>query len=734
MQSTENNKPENTPVQNPNASDRAYPLERTRNIGIAAHIDAGKTTTTERILYYTGLIHRMGDVHDGNTVTDWMEQERERGITITSAAITCYWTQKEEPGIKKSFTGVPHRINIIDTPGHVDFTAEVERSMRVLDGAVSVFCAVGGVQPQSETVWRQATKYKVPRVAFINKMDRTGADFNAVVAEMRRKLGAYAYPVVLPIGKEDKFRGVVDVINQKAYIYDDTKDPEGLRYELTDIPADMKDDAHLALEQLIEAVANKDDEIAELVIMEKPVPSELLKKVIRKLTIALEFIPVLCGTAFRKKAIQPLVDAVIDYLPSPLDVPSAVGHDPNELETEVPVESTDHGDFTALAFKLWSDPFVGKLVFIRVYRGTLSKGDMVYNPRLRKRERVNRLMMIQADERLELEKVHAGDIAAVVGIKNVTTGDTLCVEKNPVLLEPPTFPEPVISMAVEPKTKADRERLTSALQRLSEEDPTFRCFTNEETGQLIIAGMGELHLDIIRDRLLREFKVEAFVGEPQIAYRETITKSARGEGKFVRQSGGRGQYGHAIISIEPNTRGAGIEIVSKVVGGTIPKEYIAPTMAGIQEAIDSGVLAGYPLVDLKVAILEGSYHEVDSSELAFKMAGIFALKDAVKHANPTVLEPVMRVEVSTPDEYQGDILGDLSRRRGKVSSIEAKADVTLLNSEVPLAQMFGYATAIRSLSKGRASYSMEPSHFEQVPASVLEVILEKSAPKVSRTV
>ncbi len=730
MQDTDNIQAEEI---NPNASDRAYPLERTRNIGIAAHIDAGKTTTTERILYYTGVIHRMGDVHDGNTVTDWMEQERERGITITSAAITCYWTQKEEPGMVKSFPGIAHRINIIDTPGHVDFTAEVERSMRVLDGAVSVFCAVGGVQPQSETVWRQATKYKVPRIAFINKMDRTGANFDAVVAEMRRKLGAYAYPVVLPIGKEDKFKGVIDIINQKAIVYDEA-DPEGLRYNITEIPAEMKDNARLALEELIDAVSNKDDQIAEMVIMEKKISPNILKTAIRRLTIALEFVPVLCGTAFRKKGVQPLVDAVVDYLPSPLDVPPAEAHDPLDFEKTLTVKTSDHGKFTALVFKLWSDPYVGKLVFIRVYSGTLKNGDTVYNPRIRKRERINRLMMIQADERLELDKVHAGDIAAVVGLKNVTTGDTLCFEDSAVLLEPPTFPEPVISMAVEPKTKADREKLTTALQRLSEEDPTFRCFTNEETGQLIIAGMGELHLDIIRDRLLREFKVEAFVGAPQIAYRETITKASKGEGKFIRQSGGRGQYGHAIISIEPNTRGAGVEIVSKVVGGTIPKEYIAPTMAGIKEAIDTGVLAGYPMVDIKVSILEGSYHEVDSSELAFKMAGIFALKDAAKNANPIVLEPVMKVEVSTPDEYQGDLLGDLSRRRGKVSSIEAKADITLLNAEVPLAQMFGYATAIRSLSKGRASYSMEPSHFEPVPASVLEVILEKSEPKVSRTV
>jgi len=706
-----------------NAPTREYTLERTRNIGIAAHIDAGKTTCTERILFYTGLIHKMGDVDDGNTTTDWMEQERERGITITSAATTCYWTQKDEGGLIKNFTGVPHRINIIDTPGHVDFTAEVERSMRVLDGAVAVFCAVAGVQPQSETVWRQATKYAVPRIAFVNKMDRTGANFENAVAEMRRKLGAYAYPVVLPIGKEDHFRGVVDVVNQKAIVYDET-DEFGTNYRIEEIPADLKDAAEMALAELVDAVSNKDDTVAELVIENKPVPAPVLKQAIRRLTCKLEMVPVLCGTAFRKRAIQPLVDAIVDYLPSPLDIPPAQGQDSEGAPLAVP--SSDFGKFCSIAFKLWSDPYVGKLVFFRVYSGVLKKGDIIYNPRTRKRERVNRVMMMQADKRIDLERVHAGDIAALVGLKNITTGDTLCDESYDVLLEPPTFPEPVISMAVEPKTTADRDRMSEGLQRLAEEDPTFRCFTNEETGQLIIAGMGELHLEIIRDRLFREFKVEAHSGAPQIAYRETITRPAEGEGKFIRQSGGRGQYGHAIVQIEPNERGKGIEIESKIVGGVIPKEYIPAVIKGIEEALAGGVLAGYPMVDVKVAIVDGTFHEVDSSELAFKMAGIFAFKEAAKKASCILLEPIMKVEVTTPDEYQGDLLGDLNRRRGKIHSIEVKNNATILCADVPLSEMFGYATAIRSLSKGRAAYSMEPRCFDQVPAQVLETILDSA--------
>jgi elongation factor G len=706
-------------------------MEHTRNIGIAAHIDAGKTTTTERILFYTGLIHKMGDVDDGNTVTDWMEQERERGITITSAATTCYWTQKGED-VVKLFDGVPHRINIIDTPGHVDFTAEVERSMRVLDGAVAVFCGVAGVQPQSETVWRQATKYNVPRIAFVNKMDRTGANFENAVAEMRKKLGAYAYPVVIPIGKEDHLHGVIDVINQKAIVYDET-DELGMRYDVTAVPAELESAAKAAYAELLDAVANKDDEIAELIIEDKPVSAQALKQAIRRLTCKLEFVPVLCGSAFKKRGVQPLVDAVIDYLPSPLDVPAATGQDVDDGKTVREIASDDNGKFCSLAFKLWTDPYVGKLVFFRVYRGQLKKSDIIYNPRTRKRDRVSRVMMIQADKRIDVDTVYSGDIAALVGLKNITTGDTLCDEDAAVLLEPPTFPEPVISMAVEPKTKADRDKMSEGLQRLAEEDPTFRCFTNEETGQLIIAGMGELHLEIIRDRLFREFKVEANAGAPQIAYRETITKSAEGEGKFIRQSGGRGQYGHAVITIAPNERGKGVEIENKIVGGAIPKEYIPAVIDGLEEAIGGGVLVGYPMVDVKIAIIDGTFHEVDSSELAFKMAGIFALKEACKKAAPILLEPIMKVECTTPEEYQGDLLGDLNRRRGKIVSIEAKNNATSLNAHVPLAEMFGYATAIRSLSKGRAAYSMEPFSFEPVPANIVATILDSAKPKPART-
>ena len=707
-----------------NSPNRPYAQERTRNIGIAAHIDAGKTTTTERILFYTGLIHRMGDVDDGNTVTDWMEQERERGITITSAATTCYWTQKED-GTYKAFKSVPHRVNIIDTPGHVDFTAEVERSMRVLDGAVAVFCGVAGVQPQSETVWRQATKYKVPRIAFVNKMDRIGANFENALNDMRKKLGAYAYPVNIPIGREDQLKGVIDIVNQKAIVYDEA-DETGMKYQVTDVPADLQDAAKQYLEELIDAVSNKDDAIAELVLEGKPVTPQALKAAIRRLTCKMDLVPVLCGSAFKKKGVQPLVDAVVDYLPSPLDIPAAMGVDPNNDNAPVQVPSDDSGKFCSLAFKLWTDPFVGKLVFFRVYSGTLKKGDIIYNPRTRKRERVSRVMMIQADKRIDVDSLYAGDIAALVGLRNITTGDTLCDEEFEILLEPPTFPEPVISMAVEPKTKGDREKMSEGLQRLAEEDPTFRCFTNEETSQLIIAGMGELHLEIIRDRLFREFKVEANAGAPQIAYRETITKPAEGEGKFIRQSGGRGQYGHALVTIRPNERGKGIEIENKIVGGVIPREYIPAVIDGVEEAVAGGVIAGYPMVDVKVEIVDGTFHEVDSSELAFKMAGIFALKDAVKKAHPILLEPIMKVEVTTPDEYQGDLLGDLNRRRGKIVGIESKDTSVVLSAEVPLAEMFGYATAIRSLSKGRAAYSMEPFRFEPVPASIAATILDSA--------
>ena len=706
---------------------RQYPLERTRNFGICAHIDAGKTTTTERILFYTGLIHKIGDVDDGNTVTDWMEQEKERGITITSAAVTSFWTQKKDEGLYKNFEGLAHRINIIDTPGHVDFTAEVERSMRVLDGAVAVFCGVAGVQPQSETVWRQATKYKVPRIAFVNKMDRTGANFDNALADMRKKLGAYAFPIFLNIGAEDKFAGVIDVVNQKAIIWGEGDlTNEGLKYEVTEIPAAHKDRAEAALAELIDAVSNKDDAIAELILEEKPISVPVLKAAIRRLTCLIELVPVLCGTAFKKKGVQVLIDAVIDYLPSPLDIPPATGMVPDSEDTadRIPVPPDDNSKFCSLAFKLWTDPYAGKLVFFRVYSGQLKKGDSIYNPRTRKRERVSRLMVIQGSERKDVDSVYSGDIAALVGLRNITTGDTLCNEDFDIALEPPTFPEPVISMAIEPKTKADQDKMSQGLQRLAEEDPTFKCFTNEETGQLIIAGMGELHLEIIRDRLKREFSVEADAGAPQIAYRETITKSAEGEGKFIRQSGGRGQYGHAVVDVEPNEKGKGVEILNKVVGGTIPKEYIPAVMNGIAEAIKSGVYAGFQVIDIKVTVKDGSFHEVDSNELAFKMAGIFALKDAFAQAGPILLEPIMKVEATTPDEYQGDILGDINRRRGMIQGVDAKNGQTVLTAQVPLAEMFGYATAIRSLSKGRASYSMEPLHFEQVPNSVLTTVMD----------
>ena len=725
-----------------NSPNREYTLERTRNIGIAAHIDAGKTTTTERILFYTGLIHKIGDVDDGNTVTDWMEQEKERGITITSAAVTCFWTQKTakagEDAIYKAFNNIPHRVNIIDTPGHVDFTAEVERSMRVLDGAVAVFCGVAGVQPQSETVWRQATKYNVPRIAFVNKMDRMGANFENALNDMRTKLKAYAFPIFLPLGQgpveaegravEGGFEGVIDIVNQKTIYWGPTEANEGLNYEIRDIAPEDKDRAEMALAELIDAVSNKDDEIANLVLDEKPITAPVLKAAIRRLTCKIELVPVLCGSAFKKKGVQVLVDAVIDYLPSPIDIPGAQGH---ELGTDVVVKvpTNDHEKFCSLAFKLWTDPYAGKLVFFRVYSGHLKKGDSIYNPRTRKRERVSRLMVIQGSERKDINEVYAGDIAALVGLRNITTGDTLCDEDFDVTLEPPTFPEPVISMAVEPKTKADQEKLGEGLARLAEEDPTFRCFTNPETSQLIIAGMGELHLEIIIDRLKREFKVEANTGAPQIAYRETITKKAEGEGKFIRQSGGKGQYGHACITVEPNEKGKGVEVTDEIVGGSIPKEYIPAVIAGCEEAIKSGVYCGYQVIDIKVEVTDGSFHEVDSNELAFRMAGIFALKDAFKKAGPILLEPLMKVECTTPDEYQGDLLGDINRRRGTIVSIEAKNGQTVLNANVPLAEMFGYATAIRSLSKGRASYSMEPLSFAQVPNSVLTTMLDQAAKK-----
>ena len=708
---------------NPNSPDRAFPLERTRNIGIAAHIDAGKTTLTERILFYTGMIHKIGEVHEGTTVTDWMEQERERGITITAAATTCSWLQRKEDGVYKMFEGVKQRVNIIDTPGHVDFTAEVERSLRVLDGAIAVFCGVAGVQPQSETVWRQATKYKVPRIAFVNKMDRVGADFDAAVNSMRQKLGANAWPILIPLGKEDYLKGQIDVLNQKAVIYSDN-DQFGSTYEIVDIPAEQKAMAEKAYQDLVEQMCDLDEEVGMLFLEEKPITKQDLKAAIRRQTIANRFVPVVGGSAFKNKGVQYLVDAVVDYLPSPLDIPPAKGQNPDTGEPmEAPAD--DNAKFCSLAFKLWSDPFVGKLVFFRVYSGKLSKGDTVYNPRTNKRERISRLIQIQADKREDIDTCYSGDIAAIVGIKNITTGDTLCDEDYPILLEPPSFPDPVISMAVEPKTKLDQEKMSTALQRLAEEDPTFRVFTNEETGQTIIAGMGELHLEIIRDRMFREFKVEANAGKPQIAYKETILVPADGEGKLVKQSGGRGQYGHVIIKIAPNQRGKGFTIENKVVGGNIPKEYIPACIKGLKEAVLNGVIGGYPVIDIHVDIVDGSYHDVDSNELAFKMAAIFSLKDALKKAKPILLEPIMKVENITPEEFQGDIMGDLNRRRARISGVETKGNLSTITAEVPLAEMFGYATAIRSLSKGRSSYSMEPSHFEQVPTNVLNAVLDQ---------
>ncbi len=707
---------------NPNSPNRQYVLERTRNIGIAAHIDAGKTTLTERILFYTGMIHKIGEVHDGAATTDWMEQERERGITITSAAVTTEWWQRKEEGVAKLFTDLKQRVNIIDTPGHVDFTAEVERSLRVLDGAIVVFDAVAGVQPQTETVWRQATKYNVPRIVFVNKMDRVGADFDNVVSEVREKLGANAVRILIPIGAEDYLKGQIDVVNQKAVYYSDD-DKFGSTYTVKDLEGDQIDLCKEAHDELLNAVADVDDEVGEKFLNEEAISTEDLKKGIRRATIANKLVPVAGGSAFKNKGVQYLLDAVVDYLPSPLDIPAAIGMDPDNEEHKIEVVTSDNEKFVSLAFKLWADKFVGKLVFFRVYSGVIRKGDTVYNPRTRRSERVGRLIQIQASEHKDIEACYAGDIAAMVGIKNVTTGDTLAAEKYDVVLEPPTFPEPVISMAVEPKTKADQEKLALALARLSEEDPTFLVRTDEETGQTIIAGMGELHLEIIVDRLRREFKVEANTGAPQIAYRETITAPAGGEGKLIKQSGGRGQYGHVILSVKPNEKGKGITVENKVVGGTIPKEYISAVIKGVNESMTNGTVAGYPVVDVHVDILDGSYHDVDSNENAFTMAAIFAVRDAFKKAKPILLEPVMAVEVSTPEDYQGDVMGDLSRRRGQIQNTEVKGKLSIVHANVPLKEMFGYSTAVRTLSSGRASYAMTPSHFEQVPNNIVEEIV-----------
>lgn len=706
-----------------NSPNRQYPLERTRNIGISAHIDAGKTTLTERILFYTGMIHRIGEVHDGAATTDWMEQERERGITITSAAVTTKWKQLPNEGVFKMFEGEDMRVNIIDTPGHVDFTAEVERSLRVLDGVILVYCGVAGVQPQSETVWRQATKYSVPRMAFINKMDRTGADFNKAVGELRTKLGANAQPILIPIGAEDQLQGVIDVIGKQAILYSDN-DKLGSTYEYAPLTDGQRAIADKAYDELTAALCDVDDELGMMFLEEKSISVKDVKSALRRAVLANKIVPVAGGSAFKNKGVQALLDAVIDYLPNPLDIQPQIGHDPDDLEKQIEISPDDNGKFVSLGFKLWSDKFVGKLVFFRVYRGKVTKGDAIYNPRTRKRERVGRLIQIQANQHTDIDTCYSGDIAAIVGLKELRTGDTLCDENFEILLEPPTFPDPVISMSIEPRTKADQEKMANALQRLSDEDPTFVVKTDEETGQTIIAGMGELHLEIIRDRMLREFKVEAESGKPQIAYRECITVAAGGEGKLVKQSGGRGQYGHVVLKITPNERGKGITTENKVVGGSIPKEYIKPSMDGIMESTLNGIIAGYPVVDVHIDLLDGSFHEVDSNENAFKMAAIFAMKDAFKKAKCQLLEPIMGVEAVTPDEYQGDIMGDLSRRRGRISSMESRQNASIVKAEVPLSEMFGYSTAIRTLSSGRASYSMEPSHFEAVPNNIVEQVVE----------
>ena len=706
-----------------NSPNREYPLERTRNIGICAHIDAGKTTLTERILFYTGMIHKIGEVHDGAATTDWMEQEKERGITITSAAVTARWKQLKEEGIFKLRELEDIRVNIIDTPGHVDFTAEVERSLRVLDGAIFVLCGVAGVQPQSETVYRQAEKYRVPRIAFVNKMDRTGANFDNVVEDVRKKLGANAWPILIPIGAEENLIGQIDVVNQKAIIYNDDE-KFGSKYTVRELQGEEIDKAKMAYDGLVEEICNQDEEMGMMFLEEKAITIKDVKEALRRTVIANKIIPLAGGSAFKNKGVQYLIDAVIDYLPGPLDIEPQTGQLVDDPETKVEARPDDNAKFCALGFKLWSDKF-GRLVFFRVYSGCVKKGDTIYNPRTRKSERVGRLIQIQASVHKDIDCCYSGDIAALVGVKDVRTGDTFCDEDLDILLEPPTFPEPVISMAVEPKTKGDQEKMGNALQRLSEEDPTFFVKTDEETGQVIIAGMGELHLEILCDRLKREHKVETNTGKPQIAYRETLTQAAGGEGKLVKQSGGRGQYGHVVINVRPGEKGSGIVVENKVVGGTIPKEFINPAKNGCIEAALNGIIAGYPVIDMHIELIDGSSHDVDSNENAFKMAGIFAVKDALKKAKCILLEPIMAVEASTPEDYQGDILGDLNRRRGKIQGMDMRGATAVLRAEVPLAEMFGYSTAIRTLSSGRASYSMQPSHFEQVPQQIVEQIVEQ---------
>ncbi len=695
---------------------RTTPIEHYRNIGIMAHIDAGKTTTTERVLFYTGISHKIGEVHDGAAVMDWMEQEQERGITITSAATTCFWKGMDQQHAE-------HRINIIDTPGHVDFTIEVERSLRVLDGACAVFCAVGGVEPQSETVWRQANKYAVPRLAFVNKMDRAGADFLRVVEQMKDRLGANPIPIQLPIGAEDKFEGVVDLLKMKAIYWDD--ESQGMRYEAQEIPSDMQSACHEWRERMVEAAAEADEQLMEQYLEEGELSQDDLRKGLRARTLANEIVPALCGSAFKNKGVQAMLDAVIDFMPSPADVPPITGV-LEDGETEAQRPSNDDEPFAALAFKIATDPFVGTLTFFRTYSGVLRSGDTVYNPSRGKKERIGRVLQMHANSREEIKEVRAGDIAAAVGLKTVTTGETLCDLSNVITLERMEFPEPVIAVAVEPKTKGDQEKMGLALSKLAQEDPSFRVRTDEESAQTIIAGMGELHLEIIVDRLKREFKVEANVGAPQVAYRETIRKTVEQEGKFVRQSGGRGQYGHVWLRIEPQEPGAGFEFANDIVGGVIPKEYIPAVEKGVKEQMENGVIAGYPVVDVKVSLYDGSYHEVDSSEMAFKIAGSMCFKDGARNAKPVLLEPVMKVEVVTPEDYMGDVMGDLNRRRGLVQGMDDSPSGKIVRAEVPLGEMFGYATDLRSATQGRATYSMEFAKYNEAPASVAEAVVRKS--------
>ncbi|MBQ7445175.1 MAG: elongation factor G [Clostridia bacterium] len=698
---------------------RTFSLENTRNIGIMAHIDAGKTTTTERILLYTGKIHKVGEVHDGTATMDSMEQEQERGITIQSAATTVHWRTTDEDGQSKDT-----RINIIDTPGHVDFTVEVERSLRVLDGAVTLFCAKGGVEPQSETVWRQADRYGVPRIAHVNKMDIMGADFYHVVDMIRTRLGAKAVPIQLPIGKEDTFIGVIDLVKMEAHIY---RDPEGTEVDITPIPDDMVETAERYRAEMLENIVEEDDELMMKYLDGGELTVAEIKRAIRKGTVSLHFVPVTCGSSYKNKGVQQLLDAIVDYLPSPMDIPAIKGQKPDGEETER--HPSDDEPFCALAFKIVSDQY-GKLCFVRVYSGVLKSGSYVLNASKDKRERIARLVLMHADEKTEVEEIHAGDIAAIIGLKETTTGNTLCDPANPIILESMVIPEPVISVALEPKTKAGQEKMTFALQKLTEEDPTFRVTTNVETGQTLISGMGELHLEIIVDRLLREFKVEANVGKPQVAYKEGIRKAVTQEGRFVRQSGGRGQYGHCVIEVEPKERGTGYEFVNKIVGGVIPKEFIAPVDQGIREAMQSGVLAGYPVEDVKVTLVDGSYHEVDSSEMAFRIAGSMAFKEAMKKADPVLLEPIMKVALTVPEKNMGDVIGSLSSKRARIDGQdEASAGNKLINASVPLAEMFGYTTTLRTMTQGRGSFTMEPSYYEEVPRSVQEKILSGAVRK-----